>query len=139
MVNQQFATALHIMSVLAYIEGRLVSSKELSKSLYANPVTVRRFVGLLAEVHLVETVRGPSGGVRLSKSPKAISLAEIYFATEPPPIVAKRETKGDPGCPVGCRMSALVSDLSNEIGDQVVGFLTKVTLADFVEKLRQVP
>jgi Rrf2 family protein len=139
MLNQQFATALHIMAVLAYMEGRLVSSKELSKSLYANPVTVRRIIGLLVKVRLVETVRGPSGGVRLSRSPKATNLAEIYFATEPVPFVAKREQKSAPDCPVGCRVDVLVSDLSSEIAEQVVAFLEKVTLSDAVEKLGQIP
>ncbi len=139
MVNQNFATALHIMTVLAYMESRLVSSKELSKSLHANPVTVRRIVGSLGKAGLVETVRGPSGGVRLSRSPNLINLAEIYFATEPSPFIAKREQKGDPDCPVACRMDVLVSDLSSDIGDQVVAFLEKITLSDNIEKLGRIP
>jgi Rrf2 family protein len=136
MVNQQFATALHILTALGVSEGKLVSSEALAKSVRANPVLIRRIIGLLSDAKLVETVRGSAGGVRLARAAEKIDLAQIFSALEPTPFISKREKKGDPKCPVGCRMDALVSDLSQEAGGEMLKFLEKKSLAAIVSKIR---
>ncbi len=47
-----------------------------------NPVVVRRVLASLQQAKLIESQKGPTGGSRLLKSPKAISLADVYKAVE---------------------------------------------------------
>ena len=53
MVNQQFATALHIMSALGFNEGDLMQSSDIAKSIRANPVVIRTLMQNLVAAGLV--------------------------------------------------------------------------------------
>lgn len=68
--------------------------------------TVAKILKLLAQEGLLESLRGVTGGYRLSRTPDQISIAEIITALEGPiAIVSCVEGSGedcrlDPGCPV---------------------------------------
>lgn len=59
-MSGNFLTAIHLMTYLAYKEGRetLVTSDELAGIIQQNPVVVRRLISKLREAGLVDTVRG---------------------------------------------------------------------------------
>lgn len=136
MVNQEFATALHILSILAYT-GELVSSDAIAMSVRTNAALIRKFAGILSAAGLVKTERGANGGIRLARPAAEITLADIYRALNPPPVIAKRATKGLADCPVGSKMDAVVGGLSGELEHQLLDGLSKKTLADVVRKLRR--
>lgn len=136
MVNQQFATAVHILSALGFNEGQLMTSALLAKSIRANPVLIRTLVQKLNQAGLVETVRGKAGGIRIARAPRAIYLSEIYSSLDPQPLIRKRKTSGDRSCPVGRCMDRIVQQMSNEIEEQVMTFLSEQTLADVLAKVR---
>ncbi len=83
--NTRFATGVHTLVILA-AEPALQTSEEIAKKLNTNPVVIRRVLSLLQQAGLIESQKGPSGGSRLAKPAKTISLGEVYRALEPNPI-----------------------------------------------------
>jgi Rrf2 family protein len=81
-VNCRFATGVHVLVLLAGKADTLQTSTDIAEKLDTNPVVVRRVLASLQQAKLIESQKGPTGGSRLLKSPKAISLADVYKAVE---------------------------------------------------------
>src|SRR6201992_4413921 len=81
-VNCRFATGGHVLVLLASEPDTLQTSTDIALKLDTNPVVVRRVLAPLQQAKLIESQKGPTGGSRLLKSPKAISLADVYKAVE---------------------------------------------------------
>src|ERR1700739_4580110 len=81
-VNCRFATGVHVLVLLAGEPGTLQTSTDIAEKLDTNPVVVRRVLASLQQAKLIESQKGPTGGSRLLRSPKTISLADIYRALE---------------------------------------------------------
>ena len=82
-VNTRFATGVHALLLLAAEPDVLQTSEDVARKLNTNPVVIRRVFSLLQQSELVESQKGPSGGSRLARSAKEISLADIYRALNP--------------------------------------------------------
>lgn len=100
MSNSHLAVAVHAMSVLANLGGR-VSSTLLAGSVGTNPVFLRRVLAMLGEAGLVETHRGINGGISLTRPAKDISMFDVYKAVMPEDALFKIHGGVDPKCPVG--------------------------------------
>jgi Rrf2 family protein len=81
-VNCRFATGVHVLVLLAADPDTLQTSTDIAEKLDTNPVVVRRVLASLQQAKLIESQKGPTGGSRLLRSPRAISLAEVYQAVE---------------------------------------------------------
>src|ERR1700677_310489 len=81
-VNCRFATGVHVLVLLASEPDTLQTSTDIAEKLDTNPVVVRRVLASLQQAKLIETQKGPNGGSKLLKSPKAITLADVYKAAE---------------------------------------------------------
>ena len=79
---------------------------------------------------LVEGVRGPGGGYRLSRPADQISVAEIISAVDEKVDATKCNNQGD--CQNGER--CLTHDLWTELSDRLYTFLSGITLAQFVNR-----
>src|SRR3954470_7761751 len=86
-VNRQFSIAAHVLAALAHYE-RDFTSEVLAGSVNANPVFVKRILVKLSKAKLVKATVGKSGGYALTKSPKSISLLDVYSAVNPPSAFA---------------------------------------------------
>lgn len=87
----------------------------------------------LRRENLVQSVRGPGGGYRLSRSPQETRIADIILAVDEP----MKTTRCVPGSAKGCTGTSsrcLTHDLWEELGQQIHVFLSSITLADVVEK-----
>jgi len=82
-VNTRFATGVHALLLLAAEPDVLQTSEDVARKLNTNPVVIRRVFSLLQQAELVESQKGPSGGSRLARLAKEISLADIYRALNP--------------------------------------------------------
>lgn len=82
-VNTRFATGVHALLLLATEPDVLQTSEDVARKLNTNPVVIRRVFSLLQQAELVESQKGPSGGSRLARPAKEISLADIYRALNP--------------------------------------------------------
>src|ERR1700748_1854574 len=81
-VNCRFATGVHVLVLLALVTDTLQTSTDIALKLDTNPVVVRRVLASLQQAKLIESQKGPTGGSRLLKYPKAITLADVYKAVE---------------------------------------------------------
>ena len=113
MVDVKFATSLQIMlslGVQAREHDSLATSQQLAATLGTNPALVRKLLIPLAQAGLVETFKGKTGGVRIAKSPKQITLREIYEASVEKNIACARETSRS-DCPVGACMKTVFTGI----------------------------
>jgi Rrf2 family iron-sulfur cluster assembly transcriptional regulator len=79
---------------------------------------------------LVEGVRGPGGGYKLSRPADAISIADIISAVDEKVDATKCNNQGD--CQGGER--CLTHDLWTELSERLYTFLSGITLAQFVNR-----
>ena len=79
---------------------------------------------------LVEGVRGPGGGYRLSRPAKEISIAEIISAVDEKVDMTNCDKKGN--CQDGEK--CLTHELWSELSDRLYSFLQGINLAQFVDR-----
>ena len=78
--NLRFSTGIEALVLMATEPEKFHTSQALAAALVTNPVVVRRLLSALSHAELVVSVKGPSGGSRLARSPKQITLRDIYRA-----------------------------------------------------------
>lgn len=136
MVNKRFATAIHILSALAYQEeGISLNSDVLAQSINTNPVVVRRILKKLTQGGIVQTQRGKRGGVRLAKKPAAIKLSEIYECLESRQLISLNDKPPKKDCPVSCAMGQIMGTLVSGVEKSVKNYLNKQSLQDVVRQI----
>jgi Rrf2 family protein len=118
-VNTQFSIAVHVLAAIAHHEG-VFTSETLASSVNANPVFVKRVLVKLSKAKLAKATVGKSGGYGLARSPKSISLLDIYSAVNPPDAFAIQ----------------VMSDVLAGSQAAVRKDLKQTTLADVVSKIR---
>lgn len=131
MNNTRFATAIHIMTLLAKSTQDWLSSDFIAGSINVNPVIVRKEMGVLREAGLIESRKGKEGGCRLSKNSDLIRISEIYAAIKNSEILGKKNQNPNPKCNVGKDINQNLESLYNEADQMVFKFLDKRSLADF--------
>lgn len=135
MVNQQFATAVHILTVLAFHQNQRLRSDQIALSVNTNPVVIRRLLSLLTKAQLVETSRGKTGGVKLAKEPQQINLKDIYLSLSPMELLAPRTQSPHKECPVSCSMFDIMSDVSKGSLNATLKYLESKKLSDIMKKI----
>ncbi|MBC7743152.1 MAG: Rrf2 family transcriptional regulator [Bdellovibrionaceae bacterium] len=135
MVNQQFATAVHVLTALAFNRKQLMSSDILARSVNTNPVVIRRLLSLLAKAELVTTTRGKAGGVQLSKDPNQINLKDVYLAVSPLDPIAPRDKSPHKECAVSCSMHAIMTTVSTGTQKATLKYLESQKLSDLIKKI----
>ena len=134
-VNTQFSIAVHVLAAIAHYE-RAFTSEILAGSVNANPVFVKRILVKLSKAKLVKTTVGRSGGYDLARSPKSISLSDIYSAVNLPNAFAIHTYPKSKGCVVSCNIKEVMSDVLVGTQEAVDRDLRRTTLADVVSKIR---
>lgn len=132
----QFAVATHIMAALGYYQGEEISSAILAESVNADPTFVRKSLSKLSKAGLVVTKRGKSGASMLSRSPRQITLFDIYRASAAPPAFAIHSYPVDKRCPVSCHVKECMSGLLSQAQSSFERSLAKITLTDLVGRIR---
>jgi Rrf2 family iron-sulfur cluster assembly transcriptional regulator len=84
----------------------------------------------LRKAKLVEGVRGPGGGYRLSRPASQISVAQIIAAVDEKVDMTQCSGNGD--CQDGEK--CLTHDLWMDLSQRLYDFLDGITLSDFVER-----
>lgn len=134
MSNTRFATAIHIMTLLARDPQEWLTSDWIAGSINVNPVIVRKELGHLKKAALVESRQGKDGGVRISKKAEDISVAEIYEAIKSAEILGKKNQNPNPLCAVGKDINKNLNLLFSETDSLVQHFLSKKKLSDFTNQ-----
>lgn len=133
MNNVQFATAIHILTLLAS-EGTL-SSTDIARSININAAMVRKSLSVLSKEGLVETREGKGGGASLAKPANLILLSDIYKAVNTAPLFGKTNHP-DPGCKIGKQINSHLVELYSQADNAIINRLSSMTLAGFCKKFK---
>lgn len=132
--NTQFAVAIHALTLLTSDDGAPQSSEQMSRSIAANPVHVRRVLGRLRDAGLVTSKPGPHGGWQLLKPAGEVSLGDAWRAVhEEAPIFGLHGVQ--PGCPVGASITTALTVLDGQLTASVVRELDGITVAALIPEL----
>jgi Rrf2 family protein len=131
MNNTRFATAIHIMTLLADHSQEWMGSDFIAASININPVVVRKEISVLSHAGLVISRRGKEGGSMLNRSATDITLNDIYQAVRNSEILGKRNREPNPKCKIGRQINKRLDDLFNESEAILADFLRNKTLAFF--------
>lgn len=134
MNNTRFATAIHIMTLLAESPQEWLTSEWMAGSININPVIVRKELSVLREVGLIMSRQGKEGGSRLAKKPSDIRISEIYLAVKNTEVLGKRNNNPNPACPVGKEINEHLDTLFSETDQLVLNFLGDKTLQEFLNR-----
>jgi Rrf2 family protein len=125
------------MAALGYKHGEEISSAILAESVNADPTFVRKSLSKLSKAGLVVSKRGKSGASALARSPRQITLLDIYRASAAPPAFAIHSYPVEKRCPVSCHLKECVSDLLSQAQNSFERSLAKITLAHLVGQIRE--
>lgn len=111
------------------VDGRPVSSDELSNSTNVNPVYVRRVLGPLRDAGLVRSRPGVHGGWELAADAEDITLARIWRLLQgTDPVLGLHGP--DPACAVGRGVQTSLINLDHLVADAVATELERFTVRD---------
>jgi Rrf2 family protein len=128
--NTRFSMAVHIMTALAFMAGKM-SSELLARTVNTNPVVVRRILGDLNRAGLIRAERGKDGGFTLARPARDISLLDVYRAVmDEQGLVALHENPENRKCPVSCKVRGTLATYLKKAQSVYERELEKVALAD---------
>lgn len=136
--NSRLTIAAHALAwlALAHSQGReVLTSDEVAASINTNPVIVRRSLGDLQRAGLVTARRGTGAGWQLSRPPGEISLADVYAAVSPEPLVALHHSEPNLLCPVGNGIRPALTEIYDEATAAFRATLAGRTVAGLLERI----
>ncbi len=136
MNNTRFATAIHIMTLLAGSPHDWLTSEWMAGSININPVIVRKELSVLREAGLIISRQGKEGGSRLARNAGDITISEIYAAVKNTEVLGKKNLNPNPVCPVGKDINSHLNDLFTETDKLVAEFLGNKTLQAFTDQFK---
>lgn len=114
-----------------------MTSDQLASSIRTNPTVVRRLLAKLSEAGLLESFKGKSGGVILNKSPKEITLKDIYLATTDKKLLCTPEKEPSKSCLVSCSMKKIMLEVVDGLEEQSLSYLSRIRLSDLTSKINK--
>ncbi|MFN1217211.1 Rrf2 family transcriptional regulator [Chryseobacterium kwangjuense] len=134
MNNTRFATAIHIMTLLAKSPQEWLTSEWMAGSININPVMVRKELSVLREAGLIISRQGKEGGSQLARSADEISISEIYKAVKNTEVLGKKNNNPNPACSVGKEINDHLNHLFEETDQLVSRFLGDKSLQEFCDQ-----
>src|ERR1700731_4915435 len=107
----QFTVAPHIMAALCFRDGKESPSAMLTESVNADPTFVRKSLSKLSKAGLIVTTRGKNGASGLTRSPKQITLLNIYRASGAPPAFGIHSYPVEKRCPISINIKGCMSSV----------------------------
>ncbi|MCX5753461.1 MAG: Rrf2 family transcriptional regulator [Candidatus Krumholzibacteria bacterium] len=130
--SEAVSLAFHTAAYLARHPERLVSSREIARSLGASENHLSKVLQRLARSGIVHSTRGPNGGFRLRSPWEKMKLVEIYEAIEGP-LAPGRCLLALPVCKGNrCSLGAVL----HKTDEAVRKCLTGTTLAELTRSFR---
>lgn len=134
MNNTRFATAVHIMTLLAKSPQEFLTSEWIAGSINVNPVIVRKEISVLREAGMIISRQGKVGGTQLAKSADVITISEIYRAVKNTEVLGKKNQNPNPACSVGKEINTHLNTLFEETDQLVIKFLGDKSLQEFTDQ-----
>ena len=131
--NSRFAVAVHALTLMS-LEDRPLTSEFIAGSVNTNPVVIRRVLALLRDARLVASKGGARGGWRMTRAPEAITLRDVFRATEEPRLFGLPENAPSPLCPVGSRIQPILGRQFELALQGMESALGRSTIADVLRQ-----
>jgi Rrf2 family protein len=129
-VSEAANLGLHALAVIAAGPDPVARTREIALRLKASAAHLAKVMVALEHAGLVTGTRGPTGGYRLNRPARQISLREIYEAVEGP-MQARSCLFGEPVCEAGgCALSGYFGRLNRD----VIRTLERTRLTDLVKE-----
>jgi Rrf2 family protein len=132
----QFTVAAHLMTVLAFHHGERIPSSLLAASVNTDPSFVRKSLSKLAKAGLVTTHRGKGGASVLARSPRRITLLDVYRASQAPATFAIHSYPPEKACVISCSIKDGLSSVLRRAQGSFEKSLARISLADMVAQIR---
>ena len=114
-VSEAANLGLHALAVIAAGPEPVARTREIALRLKASAAHLAKVMVALEHAGLVTGTRGPTGGYRLNRPARQISLREIYEAVEGP-MQARSCLFGEPVCEAGgCALSGYFGRLNRDV------------------------
>lgn len=126
--DSRLSAVLHALLHMAEHDG-LMTSEQLGHCLQANPVVVRRTMGLLRDAGLVAAERGPAGGWRIVADLARVNLRQLHEALGEPALFAVGNRHENPDCLVEQAVNAALDDAFEQAEALLLRRFESVTLA----------
>jgi Rrf2 family protein len=133
-MNARFQIAIHILTLLDYEQGELLSSEYIAGSLNTNPALVRKEISNLRNHGLIDSKEGKGGGYSLGIPANKISLGLIYQTVKTGATLGTSKNQPNPSCPVGRQINERIDSLYADVDHALLAKLNSITLADFSGK-----
>ncbi|WFE76598.1 Rrf2 family transcriptional regulator [Roseinatronobacter sp. S2] len=130
--DSRLSSVLHALLHIAEHDGP-ITSDVLGQCLGANPVVVRRTMGLLRDAGLVSAARGHAGGWRISVDLATVNLRQLHEALGEPAIFAIGNRNENPQCLVEQSVNAALEDAFTDAEALLMKRFENVTLADLAQ------
>ena len=136
--SRRFSIATHILLCLRVFRDLKATSIFLAGSVQVHPVVIRNILGQLKRAKLVQVAAG-TGGARLARAPRAITLLDIYRAVEDQDDgLFSFHDHPNPRCPVGKHIRGVLTGHLHAIQHQLEAALAEITLADLEQEWQSV-
>ena len=134
--NSRFPTAVHVLTLLASEGERPVTSDYVASSVNTNAVVIRRLLRLLQDAGLVTSTPGATGGSRLARDPRKITLLDAYAAVAEGELFGEHSQRPNPKCPVGRQIVELLGPRLDAAEEAAKASLRRTTIADLMSEVR---
>lgn len=134
--SRRFSIATHLLLCLRVFRDLKATSAFLAGSVQVHPVVVRNILGQLKRAGLAQVAAG-SGGARLARAPKTITLLDVYRAVEDHRDgLFSFHDHPNPRCPVGKHIRRVLEDHLRIAQLRMEDSLAQTTLADLEKEWR---
>ncbi len=106
-------------------------------SVNTSPSFVRRTLAKLSKADLVETATGKAGACWLAKTPREISLLDIYRAVDAPKAFAVHNYSEQKVCTVSCHIKAALEKALAKTQKAMEASLDEISLAQIVSDVKK--
>lgn len=130
--DSRLSSILHALLHMAEHDGPM-TSQAIGQCLGANPVVVRRTMGLLRNAGLVTSTRGHAGGWLIAIDLSTVSLRQLHEALGEPLVFAIGNRNGSPSCLVEQSVNAALDHAFADAEALLLDRFAKVTLQDLAD------
>lgn len=134
MSNTRFATAMHILTLLASEPDEWMSSELIAGSININPVIVRKELIVLNAGNLIVSKKGKDGGVKLNKPARDILISDVFRLVNNADLLGKKNMNTNPKCSIGRQINEKLNILFFENDQIVINNLSKQNLEQFLKQ-----
>lgn len=134
--STKLSDSVHILIFIALNDNQTLSSTDMAISIQTNPAYVRQLMAKLKAAELIKSKRGQANPT-IGKSPKNITLLEIYRAVEGEKPLLHLDTHTNPDCGIGINIQLSLAEYYNQIQENVEKQMQHITLQHIIDSYHQ--